>query len=120
MNPIWAMAAMVTSVTLVLSNSFGTNLPLTVWKGAKTLLVPELSTRDDESDLAGPAAPPPERRSASGAGSAAPWFEQPGEARRSGRFTRWRAWAWASAITLAVMGTGVFDVVAGGPIHPHV
>ena len=41
-NPIWAMAAMVISVTLVLSNSFGTNLPATLWKGATTLLLPEL------------------------------------------------------------------------------
>lgn len=48
-NPIWAMVAMVTSVTLVLSNSFGTNLPATLWKGVKTLLLPELLNRPSEA-----------------------------------------------------------------------
>jgi heavy metal translocating P-type ATPase len=44
-NPVWAMLAMVTSVTLVLSNSFGTRLLPTLWKGVRTLLFPELFTR---------------------------------------------------------------------------
>ncbi|MGH9103944.1 MAG: heavy metal translocating P-type ATPase [Acidimicrobiales bacterium] len=56
-NPIWAMVAMVTSVTIVLSNSFGTNLPLTLWKGIKVLLLPELFSyqEDAERDGAGAA-----------------------------------------------------------------
>jgi Cu+-exporting ATPase len=57
-NPIWAMVAMVTSVTVVLSNSFGTNLPLTVWKGVKTLLLPELFAHDEAEE------PEPEAASA--------------------------------------------------------
>lgn len=51
-NPIWAMVAMVTSVTLVLSNSFGTNLPATLWKGAKTLLLPEVLHEPHEPEVA--------------------------------------------------------------------
>jgi Cu+-exporting ATPase len=49
-NPIWAMVAMVASVTVVLSNSFGTNLPLTLWKGVKSLLLSELFSHHDNAD----------------------------------------------------------------------
>jgi hypothetical protein len=53
LNPIWAMVAMVTSVTIVLSNSFGTNLPLTLWKGIKTVLLPELFSQQQDAEAAG-------------------------------------------------------------------
>ena len=32
-KPIWAMVAMVTSVTVVLSDSFGTRIVPTLWRG---------------------------------------------------------------------------------------
>jgi len=44
------MVAMVTSVTVVLSDSFGTRIVPTLWKGVTTLLLPELFHREDEAE----------------------------------------------------------------------
>ncbi len=141
-DPVFAMVAMVASVTLVLSNSFGANLPLTLWRGFRTLLLPKLLT-DGETETsaggpstatpavaAGVATPRPVRLSlgvnrapempTQMSNDSAPWFEDPGQEAVGGWWARWRAWLWTGAIVVVVMGLGAWDVITGGPLHPHV
>ena len=146
-NPVWAMVAMVTSVTVVLSNSFGTNLPLTVWKGIKTLLLPELFGRKDvqaaesqetsASQVANPATEPDHPRSTAAQpaepeapkegremqphrNGSAPWFDQPELDQPPRWWARYRALVWTIAIVVVAMGIGAWNSIANGPIQPHV
>lgn len=52
--------------------------------------------------------------------ASAPWFDVPGEAGPSSWCARYRDWIWSAVIALVVIGIGAWNVITGGPIHPHV
>lgn len=51
--------------------------------------------------------------------ASAPWLDQPGDAGPAPRWAHYRDWIWSAVIVVVVMGLGIWNVVAHGPIHPH-
>ena len=50
----------------------------------------------------------------------AAWFDQPGPVGPPSPWRRYQDWIIAAVIVVVVIGLGAWDIIAGGPIHPHV
>jgi heavy metal translocating P-type ATPase len=112
-NPIWAMVAMVTSVTLVLINSFGfRDVVPTLLSGVHGLL-PEL--RRDRGD----GMTEPNRRTPTRTPDDLPWLRETEATPRAARRRRLLGFALALLISAVIVGVGIWDVLAHGPIRPH-
>lgn len=50
----------------------------------------------------------------------APWFSQADQVGPASGWARYRDLIWAAVIIVVVIGLGAWNIITGGPIHPHV